>query len=71
MGALMNKGLTLHTGQMHGQKYAPRLLEHLAKGDVDTSDLITHRGPLHQAPHLYQVFKSKTEGCIRPVFEIA
>jgi threonine dehydrogenase-like Zn-dependent dehydrogenase len=71
MGALMNKGLTLHTGQMHGQKYAPRLLEHLAKGDVDTSDLITHRGPLHQAPHLYQVFKNKTEGCIRPVFEIA
>lgn len=70
MGALMNKALVLHTGQMHGQKYAPRLLEHLAKGEVETSDLITHRGPLELAPQLYQEFKNKTEGCIRPVFEI-
>jgi threonine dehydrogenase-like Zn-dependent dehydrogenase len=71
MGALMNKALTLRTGQMHGQKYAPRLLDHLAKGEADTSDLITHRGHLQQAPELYQTFKNKTEGCIRPVFEIA
>ncbi len=70
MGALMNKALVLHTGQMHGQKYATRLLEHLAKGEVDTSDLITHRGPLDLAPQLYQAFNNKTEGCIRPVFEI-
>lgn len=71
MGALMNKALVLHTGQMHGQKYAPQLLDLLAKGEVETSDLITHRGPLDLAPQLYQAFKNKTEGCIRPVFEIA
>jgi threonine dehydrogenase-like Zn-dependent dehydrogenase len=70
MGALMNKALVLHTGQMHGQKYAPHLLEHIAKGEIDTSDLITHRGPLTQAPALYRTFNDKAEACMRPVFEI-
>jgi threonine dehydrogenase-like Zn-dependent dehydrogenase len=70
IGALMNKALVLHTGQMHGQKYAPHLLEHIAKGDIDTSDLITHRGPLTLAPELYRTFNDKAEACMRPVFEI-
>jgi threonine dehydrogenase-like Zn-dependent dehydrogenase len=55
---------------MHGQKYAPHLLEHIAKGDIDTSDLITHRGPLTLAPELYRTFNDKAEACMRPVFEI-
>ncbi len=37
MGALMNKGLTLRTGQMHGQKYMPILLERVVSGEVDPS----------------------------------
>lgn len=69
LGALMNKGLKLRSGQQHGQKYAPRLLEHLRKGELDPSYLITHRMTLEQGPLGYQMFKEKREGCLRVVFE--
>jgi threonine dehydrogenase-like Zn-dependent dehydrogenase len=68
MGALMNKALTVRTGQMHGQRYAPRLLEYIARGEVDPSYLVTHRLPLEQAAEGYRKFKTKEDGCVRPVF---
>jgi threonine dehydrogenase-like Zn-dependent dehydrogenase len=70
MGPLMNKALQLRTGQMHGQKYAPRLLEYVANGKLDLSDTITHRVSLDEAPEAYQNFKTKNDGCIRPVFRV-
>lgn len=69
MGAAMNKGLTLRMGQMHAQKYIPRLLEHVANGDVDPSYLLTHKLSLDDGPEGYKMFKHKTEECIRSVFE--
>ncbi len=68
MGAFMNKVLTMRSGQMYGQKYAPKLLEYIAKGDVDPSFMITHRLPLEEIPRGFQMFKQKQDGCIRPVF---
>ncbi len=50
IGAIMNKGLTVRTAQQHGQKYAPRLLEHIARGELDPSFLVTHRFSLEDAP---------------------
>jgi threonine dehydrogenase-like Zn-dependent dehydrogenase len=71
MGPLMNKALTVRTGQQHGQKYAPRLLQYIQKGQLDLSDVITHRVSLDQAPEAYQTFKLKSDGCIRPVFQVS
>ncbi len=68
MGAFMNKALTMRSGQMFGQKYTPRLLEYIAKGEADPSYLITHRLGLDQIPLGYEMFKEKKDGCIRPVF---
>jgi threonine dehydrogenase-like Zn-dependent dehydrogenase len=68
MGAFMNKALTMRSGQMHGQKYTPRLLEYIAKGEVDPSFMVTHRLGLDQIPLGYEMFKEKQDGCIRPVF---
>jgi threonine dehydrogenase-like Zn-dependent dehydrogenase len=68
MGAAMNKGLTLRMGQMHAQKYIPRLLEHIEKGDVDPSFLLTHKWSLEDAPEGYKMFKHKTDSCMRVVF---
>lgn len=68
MGAAMNKGLTLKMGQMHGQKYIPTLLDHVKKGDVDPSYILTHKWSLQQGPQGYQMFKEKTDNCIRVVF---
>ena len=68
MGAIMNKGLTMRTAQQHGQAYVPRLLEHAARGELDPSYLATHRFPLEDAPKGYDMFKHKTDGCVRAVF---
>ncbi|WIG94354.1 zinc-dependent alcohol dehydrogenase [Myxococcus sp. SDU36] len=68
MGALMNKGLTVRAAQQHGQKYLPRLLEHVVKGELDPSFLATHRFSLEDAPKGYELFKKKQDGCVRAVF---
>lgn len=69
MGAAMNKGLRFRMGQMHGQKYAPRLLKYLEQGEVDPSFLLTHRLPLYEGAEGYKMFKRKTDRCVRVVFD--
>ncbi|MGI4817905.1 MAG: zinc-dependent alcohol dehydrogenase [Janthinobacterium lividum] len=56
IGAFMQKGLTLKTGQTHVQKYLPELLKLVLEGRIDTTDLISHRLPLEQAPDAYENF---------------
>ena len=68
MGVIMNKGLTLRSAQQHGQRYVERLLDHVAKGDLDTAALATHRMSLSDSVRGYEMFKTKQDGCIRPVF---
>lgn len=68
IGVIMNKGLTVHTAQQHGQRYVPQLLEHAAQGEMDPSYLATHQLSLEDAPRGYEMFKHKEDGCIRPVF---
>jgi threonine dehydrogenase-like Zn-dependent dehydrogenase len=69
LGAVMNKGLTLRGAQVHGQRYTPRILEHMARGELTTEHLATHVMPLDQAPEGYRKFKEKDDGCVRAVFE--
>nr|WP_111302124.1 zinc-dependent alcohol dehydrogenase [Paracoccus saliphilus] len=67
MGALMNKGLTLRTGQTHCQRYLPHLLNLIQEGQIDTTFLITHRADLSEGPELYKKFRDKDDGCIKVV----
>ncbi len=69
MGAAMNKGLTIKTGQTHVHKYLKPLLEHIQNGDIDPSFVITHQLPLDQAPKGYEIFKHKQENCIKVVLK--
>ena len=64
----MNKGLTVRTAQQHGHKYLPRLLEHVSRGELDPSYLVTHRFSLEEAPRGYKMFETKEDGCVRAVF---
>jgi threonine dehydrogenase-like Zn-dependent dehydrogenase len=71
MGALMNKGLTIKTGQTHVHRYVPELLEHVRNGKIDPSFVVTHRLPLSQAAHGYHIFREKQDGCIKIVLDPA
>ena len=69
MGAAMNKGLTLKTGQTHVHRYLKPLLEHIQNGEIDPSFVITHRLPIDQAPEAYEIFKHKKDNCIKVVLK--
>ncbi len=69
MGALMNRGLTLRAGQCHVHKYVPRLLEHIVRGDIDPSFVITHRMALGEAPQGYDTFMHKEDECMKVVLK--
>ena len=69
MGALMNKGLTLKTGQTHVQRYTAPLLQKILEGDIDPSYIVTHRLDLEQAPEAYRTFREKEDGCIKVVLK--
>jgi threonine dehydrogenase-like Zn-dependent dehydrogenase len=56
LGAFMEKGLTLKTGQTHVQRYLPGLLQAIMEDKIDTTFLISHRLPLEQAPEGYRMF---------------
>ncbi|WP_327002278.1 glutathione-dependent formaldehyde dehydrogenase [Dactylosporangium sp. NBC_01737] len=68
LGAVMNKGLTLRGAQMHGQRYIPMLLERMARGDLVTEHLATHTMTLEEGQRGYDIFKDKSDGCVRTVF---
>ncbi|MGN8277999.1 zinc-dependent alcohol dehydrogenase [Pseudomonas sp. SMV71] len=68
MGAIVNKALTLRSGQQPGQRYVKRLFEHIQKGELDPSYLLTHPMGLEQSAQGYAMFKDKRENCLRAVF---
>jgi len=67
IGSVMNRSLTIRTGQCHVQRYMRPLLERIEKGDIDPSFVITHRLRLDQAPEGYEMFKNKEDNCIKVV----
>jgi threonine dehydrogenase-like Zn-dependent dehydrogenase len=67
VGAMMNKGLTIKTGQTHVHRYLQPLLERIEDGQIDPSLVITHRGTLDDAPDFYRTFRDKQDGCIKCV----
>ncbi|HTU63422.1 MAG TPA: zinc-binding dehydrogenase, partial [Polyangiales bacterium] len=66
-GALMNKGLTVKTGQTHMHRYMKPLLAKIESGEIDPSFVVTHRLPLADAPRAYKTFRDKEDGCIKVV----
>ena len=67
MGAIVNRGLTLRSGQCHVQRYSARLLAHIERGDIDPSFVITHWLPLEEAPQAFEMFLHKRDNCEKVV----
>jgi threonine dehydrogenase-like Zn-dependent dehydrogenase len=67
LGAFMNKGLTLKSGQTHTHRYLAPLLELIRDGRIDPSFVITHRAALEDGPALYRKFRDKEDHCIKVV----
>ena len=69
MGSVMNRSLTIKTGQAHVQRYMRPLLEMIENGDIDPSFVVTHRLPLEDAAYGYDIFNHKQDNCIKVVLK--
>lgn len=69
MGAFMNKGLTMRTGQTHVNRWTDDLLRRIEEGEIDPSFVITHTVPLSRGPEMYQVFRDKRDSCVKVVLK--
>ncbi|WP_346796739.1 zinc-dependent alcohol dehydrogenase [Halomonas sp. Bachu 37] len=69
MGALMNKGLTVRTGQTHVNRWTDDLLRRIDEGQIDPSFVITHSVGLDQGPEMYKTFREKQDGCVKVILK--
>jgi threonine dehydrogenase-like Zn-dependent dehydrogenase len=68
-GAVMNKGLTIRTGQTHVNRWTDDLLRRIEEGQIDPSFVITHTKSLDEGPEMYKTFRDKEDGCIKVVLK--
>jgi threonine dehydrogenase-like Zn-dependent dehydrogenase len=69
LGSVMNRSLTIKTGQCHVHRYMKPLLEHIEKGDIDPSFVITHKMQLEDAPVGFDIFNHKEDECLKVVLK--
>ena len=69
IGAIVNRSLTIRSGQCHVQRYMRPLLERIQRGDIDPSFIITHRLPLAQAADGFDMFMNKEDECLKVVLK--
>jgi threonine dehydrogenase-like Zn-dependent dehydrogenase len=69
LGSLMQRSITIKSGQAHVQRYTRPLLELIENGDIDPSFVVTHTMKLEDAPMAYDMFKNKEDGCIKVVLK--
>ncbi len=69
MGSLMNRSLTIKSGQCHVHRYLKPLLERIKNGEIDPSFVITHRLRLDDAPTGYDIFLKKEDDCVKVVLK--
>jgi len=69
IGSVMNRSLTIKTGQAHVQRYLKPLLRRIENGDIDPSFVVTHTMDLDDAPKGYETFKNKEDDCVKVVLK--
>jgi threonine dehydrogenase-like Zn-dependent dehydrogenase len=71
MAAVVQKGLTIRSGQTHVKRYLEPLTKLIQDGTIDPTFLITHRASnLEDGPELYKTFRDKKDNCVKVVFHL-
>jgi threonine dehydrogenase-like Zn-dependent dehydrogenase len=65
LGVAFVKDLRIHMGNMHGQRYVPRLFDYWRAGKIDPAFVYSHRLPLRLAPEAYRMFRDKRDECVK------
>ena len=66
---VMNRSLSIRTGQCHVHRYVKPLMARIQKGEIDPTFIITHRMKLQDAAEGYRIFNDKLEDCEKVVLK--
>lgn len=69
LGQFFDKGITLRGGQAPAHKHIDKLLQYVVEGKVKLDDVISHRLPLAEAAHGYDIFRNKKDNCTKVVLK--
>ncbi|MEK4029494.1 zinc-dependent alcohol dehydrogenase [Pseudobacillus sp. FSL P4-0506] len=69
LGDIFQRNVDIKTGQAPVIPVMPRLYEMMTEEKVDLGDVITHVLPLDQAKHGYEIFDTRTDGCIKVILK--
>ena len=69
LGSLMNRSITIKTGQTHVPRYMKPLLGRIERGEIDPTMVISHTLPLADAPKGYDMFVNKKDNCEKVVLK--
>ncbi len=67
LGDFFARNITLKMGQCPAHSYIPLILGLIREGSFDATDIITHRLPLSEGEHGYEVFEKRHDNCIKVV----
>ena len=72
LGDLFDMQVQVRMGQANVLRWVPEIIPLLTDDDpLGVDDLVTHRLPLRRAPEAYEMFRDKTDGCIKVVLDPA
>lgn len=69
LGAFFARNITLKMGQAPVIHYMPELYTKIVNGEFDPKEIITHRLPLNDAGHAYQIFNGHEDDCIKVILK--
>ncbi len=67
LGQIFDKGIHMSFGQAPAQKYIDTLIGHLERREIKLDDIISHRLPLSEGAHAYEIFNEKKDNCVKVV----
>ncbi len=71
MMEMFDRGIQLRMGQAHVKRWIDDLMPMVADSSdpLGVQTFATHHLPLEQAPHGYEIFRNKADGCIKVVLQ--
>ena len=69
LGQFFDKGIILKGGQAPAHKHIDKLLGYVNDGKVRLDDIITHRLPLTEISHAYDIFSNREDNCVKVVLD--
>ena len=69
LGKFFARNITLKMGVCPAHTYVRPIMELIKAGKFDAADIITHRLPLNEGKHAYEIFDKKEDNCIKVILK--